>query len=357
MSAIGRWRSNTTSFMRIYAAELVLIAALAAAVGYFGYLGYGLLDTPTPDITFSNERALAMAARQMEAGPRPAGSEASQRTVDWIVDELGQLGWEVYIQRIPVVIEGARPGDATVGNATEQELTLNNIIAVRGSGPTVLVGAHYDSRLVADGTPETSVDQQNATDLPPPVPGANGGAAGPAVLLELARSLDVTQSGREICLLFFDGEENGGLPGWRWFVGSDYLVANRESLPRCGAPTLAVLLDDVGAGSALRWTPQSDADLGQRLAAILDQSTDGALQLLPPASNTAQEGAPAEGTDAARERPPSPLILAGIPTLHLVADSYPARYTANDTLDRIDTEQMGRLGRALEIWLEGSTEQ
>jgi len=79
--------------------------------------------------------------------------------------------------------------------------------------PWIILGAHFDSRLWADHDPDRSRRRQ-------PVPGANDGASGVAVLLELARVIP-RDLGKRIELVMLDAEDNGEIPGWKWCLGSE----------------------------------------------------------------------------------------------------------------------------------------
>ena len=84
-----------------------------------------------------------------------------------------------------------------------------------------------------------------------PAPGANNGASGVAVLLELARTLDVDESGHTLCLAFFDADANDGLPGWQGRLGSSHFARTvAQDVPRCAAPAFVVALDQVGGDNA-----------------------------------------------------------------------------------------------------------
>jgi glutaminyl-peptide cyclotransferase len=160
-------------------------------------------------------RAFRDLRAQVAIGPRPSGSAASRRTLGLIVDRLRSAGIrDVHVQR-----------------------PYRNVVArVPGSGSgTVVVGAHYDTK-----------------DIPGFV-GANDGASGVAVLLELARTLPRRLDGPSIDLVFFDAEEasrtesfasGGGL-------GSAQFVRYGRGGGRQGSPDLdgvraMVLFDMVG---------------------------------------------------------------------------------------------------------------
>jgi Zn-dependent M28 family amino/carboxypeptidase len=89
----------------------------------------------------------------------------------------------------------------------------------------VILGAHYDTRKIAEKDPDPEKRDQ-------PIPGANDGASGCAVLLELARILyhQKEELNCEIWFLFFDAEDqgSGGMSGWDWCEGSQQFVEDIE---------------------------------------------------------------------------------------------------------------------------------
>ena len=143
-------------WMRAYRIELILVLILGMAVGFFGYLGYGLLNPQEATREFSGDRAHARVSEQLAYGPRSAGSEASDRMGDWLIDELRGMGWDVVIQPYPVTV------------APTETLTARNIIAIRDGpmpdSPVAIVGTHYDTRLVADADADPARATAAATD-------------------------------------------------------------------------------------------------------------------------------------------------------------------------------------------------
>lgn len=181
---------------------LLLLLTLAAIV-YF--LFPGLWQRPAE--SFSGDSAYQFVEGQMQYGPRTPGSVAHEQVQDYISNNLKKYGWQVETQKINV--EGH---------------DVFNIIGKRGNtGEITLLGAHYDSRFYA--TEETSQALQSL-----PVPGANDGASGVAVLLEIARTLPELP-GRQIWLVFFDAEDQGRIENWDWILGSKGFVQNIEVKP------------------------------------------------------------------------------------------------------------------------------
>ena len=165
---------------------------------------------------FDSQRAFADLRAQVRIGPRAAGSPGSRREVRFIVHRLRAAG----LRRIVV-----------------QRPQRNVVATLPGTGAgTVVIGAHHDTK---DGIPGFV--------------GANDGASGVAVLLELARALPRPFPGPAVTLAFFDGEEaRGDRPfeddGTR---GSRQFVSLSRSGRGQGSPPLAkiramYLLDMVG---------------------------------------------------------------------------------------------------------------
>lgn len=307
--------------IRAYAIELILIGALLLSVGFFGYLGYGLLRPDVVNDPFSGEKALANVAKQLDFGPRITGTEASLKMGDWLVEQLRLIGWDVVIQPFTI----------------NEQLQGRNIIAVRSpsppGAPVALLATHYDTRLAADADPEPARQQS-------PSPGANDGASGPAILLELARTLDVEASGHTVCLAFFDAEANAGLPGWDANIGSRLFVESLPgSVPRCASPRFVVGVDQAGAVDQRFFQNEAgDAKLNAALWGV---------------ANNLELGA--RFPDQSRPMPGSATSVfgeTGVPIADLMSTDYPYRATLADTLDKLSADTLAAAGLVLETWLE-----
>jgi glutaminyl-peptide cyclotransferase len=193
-------------------------------------------STPTP-AGFDGQRAYADVEYQVLLGPRLPGSDAHAQAVEWMLAGLDAAGWENEVQETEMM---GHP--------------IRNVIARRGSGSQwIIIGAHYDSRFWADEDPDPANHRQ-------PVPGANDGASGVAVLMELARTLP-DDLDKEIWLVFFDAEDQGRIPDWDWILGSRAFV---DSLER--EPDVALVVDMIGdANLTIYMERNSDPDLTQQI--------------------------------------------------------------------------------------------
>jgi glutaminyl-peptide cyclotransferase len=195
---------------------VLLVVALATAVIIYNDRTIGSQVGKT-SLGFNGERAMQDVRYQVSLGPRLPGSEAHRKLVEWLQKDLAASGWKVEVQ---------------IGSI--QGHPVENVIARKGLGSRwIILGAHYDTRILADQ--DADITKRNL-----PVPGANDGASGVAVLTELARTLTVDTS-QQIWLVFFDAEDNGNITGWDWILGSRYFVGQLVCCPEA-----VVVVDMVG---------------------------------------------------------------------------------------------------------------
>jgi Zn-dependent M28 family amino/carboxypeptidase len=248
---------------------------------------------------------------QASMGPRTPGSPGHDRVKEYILSELSAAGWS-----------------AEVASAQYLGQEVENIIAKRhpDSPPGIIIGAHYDTRFTADRDPDPGKRTL-------PVPGANDGASGVALLLELARVLD-EKSSDQVWLVFFDAEDNGKVPGWEWIMGSSVFVSSLKLMPKA-----AVIVDMVGdADLNIYYEKQSDALLSGQ---IWEQAAElgYAEQFIPIQKHTILDDH-------------IPFIRMGIPAVDIIDTDYPYWHTTEDTVDKISASSLGAVGRTLEVWLE-----
>jgi hypothetical protein len=145
-----------------------------------------------PRTAFSGEQAMGYVKAQLDFGPRVPGTPAHRRAGDWIVAQMRQ--------RADTVIEQTW----THVTQASDSLPMRNILARFRPGveQRVLYVAHWDTRPVADADRNLGARTQ-------PIPGANDGASGVALLIALADVLAKTPPSVGVDLLFVDGEDYG----------------------------------------------------------------------------------------------------------------------------------------------------
>lgn len=257
---------------------------------------------------FDGERALSLVEQQMDFGYRIPASEAHQKTGDWILAELIKAGWETDEQYFRY---GHLHGRNIIGKAG------------RTGGDLILFGTHYDTRPYADRDPYHP-DQ--------PVPGANDGASGVAVLLELARVLQTKLMERSIWMVFFDLEDSGRIDEMEYAAGSTYFVKTLAQ-----KPDAVVIVDMVGdADLQLYFEVNSDMGLYAEIWQLAHEHDFEAFISQPKYAVLDDH---------------IPFIQLGIPSVILIDFTYPYWHTTEDTIDKIAANSLEQVGRTLQLWL------
>lgn len=179
-----------------------------------------------PPKEFDGAAALNFVQTQLGFGPRIPGSSGHDRMAAWLDSLLRTQADSVLVQRWT---HRTVPGDS---------LHLVNFIARfnPAAATRILFLAHWDTRPKADGP--------MSRDSTLPVPGANDGASGVALLLGIAAALKRAPPAIGVDLLFVDGEDYGDFNlDQDVLLGSRYYAAHQAPGP---APRFAVLFDMVG---------------------------------------------------------------------------------------------------------------
>ena len=271
--------------------------------------------TSTPEIVhFSGEQAYEYVLQQMDYGPRLPGSEAHAATRAMIASELEEAGW-TFEER-----QTEYQGQTVINLVGKSSAELDP------GKPWIVVGAHYDSRLEATMDPDLD-------KIDSPVPGANDGASGVGVLLELAHSLP-DELPNNVWVVFFDAEDNGNINGWDWIMGSNAFVAGLES-----QPDAAVIIDMIG-----------DADLN----IYYEKNSDSRI-LIQIWDQAAELGYNSAFIPEYRFRMLDdhiPFLQVGIPAADLIDFDYPYWHTTADTADKVSPESLEMVGDTLWHWLQ-----
>ena len=285
--------------------RLYILASLGIIlIALSGWLVFHALQPITP---FNGQRALLDVAAQVAFGPRTPGSNAHADVIAYIQKELVNAGWTVQIQTTKWL-----------------GFSVQNIIAFRSSSaPRIIVGAHYDSRLLAD--------QDTGAGRNQPVPGANDGASGVSILLELARTLPAGSV--PVSLVFFDAEDNGGLDNRQWIMGSQAFVKSLTV-----KPDAAVIVDMVG-----------DANLNIYEERNSDPKLTAEIWAQAAALGLAKYFIATPKYDMIDDH--SPFLQAGIPAVDIIDFDYPYWHTSADTLDKVSAQSLQAVGETLWAWL------
>jgi hypothetical protein len=187
---------------------------------------------------FNADTAYSFVKEQVKFGPRVPNSKSQAKCAEWLVTTLKKYTSNVIVQ----------PFTAKAFNGTT--LNCKNIIAsFNPKSPTrILLCSHWDSRPFADNDPDTTMHRT-------PIDGANDGASGVGILLEIARQLKIAPSAIGVDILLVDGEDygapqNAGFTGTDdWALGSQYW-SRYPHVPAYSA-RYGILLDMVGAENAV----------------------------------------------------------------------------------------------------------
>lgn len=215
---------------------------------------------------FDGNNAYDLIQKQVDFGPRVPNTTAHKQASAWMKEKLESYGAKVYMQEF----------EDYVYDGTKVELV--NIIASYNpeQKKRILLAAHWDTRPFAD---------QDAEDTSAPIDGANDGASGVGVLMELARVIGADSNGPKVGvdIILFDGEDWGdpggntptppGKDTW-WCLGSQYWSKNKH-IPNYSA-YYGILLDMVGAPQA---TFYHDNVSKNNAARVLDKVWDRAHAL------------------------------------------------------------------------------
>ncbi|MBC7450967.1 MAG: M28 family peptidase [Cytophagales bacterium] len=197
-----------------------------------------LEKVPVPE--FNADSAYSYVASQVAFGPRVPNTKAHIDCAAYLSEFLTKnSGWVFRQDFVAKAFDG-------------KELKLKNIIASYNlkASKRILLAAHWDTRPFADQDP-SMIDQQK------PIDGANDGASGVAILMEIARAIQLAEKKPDVGIDFilFDGEDYGQPAFYQgpyqdnsWCLGSQYWSKNKHSFNYTAE--YGILLDMVGAKNA-----------------------------------------------------------------------------------------------------------
>lgn len=269
---------------------------------------------------FNGKRAYELLQIQCSFGPRVPGSAASAECAEFIINELNRLGIPVQRQTFKVY-----------SKLMQANVEGTNIIGLySGDCPTsdlVALSAHWDSRPIADRDADSNLRFK-------PILGANDGASGVAVLLEIARVVKTRRYPGRIVFLFFDLEDAGRTGSLdEWCLGSKFFAGNSlNDYPI----TIGINFDMIGDRNLriqpeqlmLRYAPKVTRDFW----------------------NVAQKRAPLYFIETALAQSifddHEPFLRRGISYINLIDFDYPEWHTHEDTPDACSPTSLDIVGNA-----------
>ena len=285
---------------------------------------------------FNADSAYGFVERQLSFGPRVPGSIAHEQCAEWFVSKLNAWADSVFVQDFRCRLFDGKTVDG------------KNIIASYNieAHKRIIIASHWDSRPYADNDPDEA-------NWKKPIDGANDGASGCGILLELARIMHLNPLDIGVDLIFFDVEDHG-TPRWAddnlysdnsWCLGSQYWAKNPHY--NGYSANFGILLDMVGASNPRfpkEYYSQRDA------AWVLNKVWRIARDMGYDQFFVNELGDPINDDHIYVNQ------YAGIPTIdiiHLVGDEdrtssfYPYWHTMNDNLEQIDPKTLQMVGNVV----------
>lgn len=285
---------------------------------------------------FNGSTAMQILNRQVAFGPRVPGTQAHDECRDYLVAELKKnadtvqvqhftwkrtLNPEEYRRQLRLPMDYPVPGPTTY--------PMDNIVAVvngkDGKPPSLLLCAHWDTRPTAD-------QEQVVDNRLKPIPGANDGASGVAILLELARVFKQDRPVKGVIIALFDGEDLG--PGSNdMYLGAKHFAAH----PVPVKPVEGILLDMVGDRDLNIYKEGVSVDANRALTDKIFATAAGLgfdKLFIPQVKYSIEDDHVA-------------LIQKGIPTVDIIDFDYPYWHTLADTPDKCSAESLNTVGRTV----------
>jgi Zn-dependent M28 family amino/carboxypeptidase len=265
---------------------------------------------------FDSESAFGFLEEQVDIGFRYPGSPEHKELQKYLTGRLREFGANVSLQPFEAVL------------TTGDTLSLINIIGNynMGASKRVMLAAHYDTRPYADRDPDPANRDK-------PIHGANDGASGVAVLLEIARLLEGIDPPVGVDIVLFDGEDYGreGSP-------IDYCLGSAHFAKRLRGyrPYAAIVIDMIG-----------DSDLEIKMEGYSRAASPALLgELFDIAEELGFDQFSRKNTVAIIDDH-LPLIQAGLNAVNLIDFEYEYWHTLEDTPDKCSPESLEAVGNVL----------
>ena len=332
----GEGRS-VVAFVLISILLITFLGTSSSANSDFGYQG----SEPCLSIdklSFNSTAANASVTWQTDLGPRLPGSNSSAELRRSIIENLSEFTFEE-------------------SSHYRENFTLTNLVGTyspeNSSGQNVVFVAHYDTRHIAERDDNESKRNQ-------PIDGANDGASGVAVLIELGNIIPNLELKHDVTLFFTDAEDQGITGGFHpltWSYGAYAWVENLTDDYKHNISAYIVI--DMIGDAYLDFTKVKDTS-----NELWDTITPIAAALGMMESELDCEsiyGNPIYNQNQTRGVIDDhvPANNAGIPAINLIDINYGPNasqfggywHTHNDTADKVSAESLGYIGSLLELGL------
>jgi hypothetical protein len=276
-----------------------------------------------PVAAFDGERAMELIYDQCNLGARIPGTPAHKAGQEWIKDQLKKRGLTVREQpfKVRLPLSGKDADACNVWGLPSADPPTS---------PTVILSAHWDTRPWADKDPSGN----NPTLL-----GANDGASGVAMMLELARELRQTSLRDHLVFAFWDAEDAGiDTQEDSWALGARYAAAHPPAWEK--GVVLGINLDMVG-GEDLKLYPETfsmnSAPWAVKGLWTLGQGLAPDLFPMAPAQAVTDDHLP--------------WVNRGVPFIDLVGMNYRYWHTAGDRPEHCSAKVLEAVGNAVANFL------
>jgi glutaminyl-peptide cyclotransferase len=296
---------------------LVVAAALSA--------GLAVADEPQ----FSGQRAMAYLEKVCALGPRPSGSEGMIRQRTMLVEHFRAAGATVTGQAFEI-------RDRRTGQPVHME---NLIVEWHPDRPErVLIGAHFDTRPYPDRDP---VNPRGV------FLGANDGASGVALLMELAAAMPSLPGPVGVDFVLFDAEEYVFRPREPYCLGSTFFARQYVADQQGGRPRCRYRY-----GAIVDMVADRNLELWQEMHSVEWPDTKPVVDAL-------WDVARRRGTRQFIARPKHTIeddhvplrVIGRIPTCDIIDFDYPQWHTTADTPEHCSAESLEAVGGVLLQWL------
>jgi len=273
----------------------------------------GLKQAPN----FSPERSFGYLTSQVALGPRVPGSESSR---------LARQMYAAHFQAVGLAVDSQK--FVVFDPYSVRETTMVNIVARYSDDhdDRILLMAHYDCRPRADRSANPLMRNN-------PIDGANDGASGVAVLMELANLCKESAPPVDVDFVLVDGEDWGKEGDQNY-----YSLGSREFARRGirGKYRFAIVVDMVG-----------DKELNITREGFSNLYNKGLNDMVFQAAQSLGVTAFRDSVGESLIDDHLPLLAAGVPTVDIIDFNYAYWHTEHDTPERCSPESLAEVGRVL----------